>query len=285
MRKIISFLLILLVFPIWKSTVSAASFTPRTTAPSTSSKYYFSDNIFYLTDKDLGMPNCTAYAWGRAYELLGKKPNLCTGNAGQWYSYNKSHGYYSYGSTPKLGAIACWDDYNSNTGHVAVVEKISGNNVTISESHYGGTFFDTRTITSNSSNYLTNKRFLGYIYIGNWDSEPAPLPSDAWLTASRTEIEVGQSVNFNFGISNVKHAGIGLDKDGKRYYTIEATGKSSASYTFNEAGIYSVVCECYNSDGKMGYSNWITITVYEKGKVPAPSDAWITSDKTTITIK
>ena len=124
--------------------IMAASFTPRLTAPSKDSKYYYSDNPFYKSG--YGMPNCTAYAYGRAYELLGKKPKLSTGNAGKWYNYNKSNGYYSYGKTPKLGAVACWDKGDSNQGHVAVVEKISGDNVVISESHYQGVNFDTRTI-------------------------------------------------------------------------------------------------------------------------------------------
>ena len=118
------------------------------------------------------MPNCTCYAYGRAWELLGSKPKVSTGNAGQWYNYNKNHGYYTYGSTPKLGAIACWDRYDSNKGHVAVVEQINSNGtILISESHYKGVNFQTRTINSNSSNYLTSYRFLGYIYIleGNVD--------------------------------------------------------------------------------------------------------------------
>ena len=52
------------------------------------------------------MPNCTAYAYGRAYEILGTRPNLCPNNAGRWYDYNVNNGYYPYGQTPKLGAIA-----------------------------------------------------------------------------------------------------------------------------------------------------------------------------------
>ena len=48
---------------------SAASFSPRLSAPSSSNKYYYSNlNVFYKYD--YGMPNCTAYAYGRAYEIL-----------------------------------------------------------------------------------------------------------------------------------------------------------------------------------------------------------------------
>ena len=84
----------------------SSQFVPRLTAPSTSNRYYYStDNPFYPA---YGMPNCTAYAFGRIYELNGSRPNLCTGNAEMWYDYNKSHNYYPYGSTPKLGAVAVW---------------------------------------------------------------------------------------------------------------------------------------------------------------------------------
>ena len=54
---------------------SAASFSPRLSAPSLSNKYYYSNlNVFYKYD--YGMPNCTAYAYGRAYEILGSEPKL-----------------------------------------------------------------------------------------------------------------------------------------------------------------------------------------------------------------
>ena len=105
---------------------SAASFSPRLSAPSSSNKYYYSNlNVFYKYG--YGMPNCTAYAFGRIYELNGSRPNLCTGNAEMWYDYNKSHNYYPYGSTPKLGAVAVW--VHPGGGHVAVVEKIENNTV------------------------------------------------------------------------------------------------------------------------------------------------------------
>lgn len=51
---------------------SAASFSPRLSAPSSSNKYYYSNlNVFYKYG--YGMPNCTAYAYGRAYEILGSE--------------------------------------------------------------------------------------------------------------------------------------------------------------------------------------------------------------------
>ena len=50
--------------------------------------YYF-NSTNPLEAAGYGMPNCTAYAWSRAYEILDSVPNLCTGNAQEWYGYNK----------------------------------------------------------------------------------------------------------------------------------------------------------------------------------------------------
>lgn len=154
------------IYGIASVTNAAKPFSPRTTAPNKNNSYYYSSNPF--CQAGYPMPNCTAYAYGRAWEILGSKPRLSTGNAGEWWNYNIKNGCYNYGKTPKLGAIACWDNYDSYHGHVAVVENISGNSVLISESHYNGTNFDTKIINANSSNYLTSKRFLGYIYIDDF---------------------------------------------------------------------------------------------------------------------
>lgn len=86
------------------------------------------------------MPNCTAYAYGRAYEILGSEPKLSWNNAEQWYDYNKSNGYYKYGKDPKVGAIACWS-YSYGGGHVAVVEKVENGVITLSNSAYSGDNF------------------------------------------------------------------------------------------------------------------------------------------------
>ena len=150
------------VFAFFKVSAYAVTFTPRLTAPSASDYHYTSDNPFY--NSGFGMPNCTCYAWGRAYEILGSKPNLSTGNANTFYAVNQSRGAYAYGSTPKLGAIACWSGGSGSPGHVAVVEKIEGNKITISESHYQKTNFNTKVITAGrESSYISG--FQGYIYI------------------------------------------------------------------------------------------------------------------------
>lgn len=145
--------------------VAASSYKPRLKAPSHSNDYYYSNmNIFYSIG--YGMPNCTAYAWGRAYELLGTQPKLSLDSAHYWYDYNKDHNYYPCGKTPKLGAIACWD--NPYGGHVAVVEKITDTTITLSHSEWGGrSFFLTEheVGASNGGAVSSGWKFEGYIYI------------------------------------------------------------------------------------------------------------------------
>lgn len=134
-------------------------YEPRLTAPDSSIPYYSSKlNVYFQTGTP--MPNCVAYAYGRIYEMNGEAPLLTHGSAGDWYGMNKRNGYYDYGSEPKLGAVACW------SRHVAIVEAINDDgSVTISESHWGGTYFDIRTYQNMSSHY--GQTFYGYIYAYN----------------------------------------------------------------------------------------------------------------------
>lgn len=181
---------------------AAGGFSARYSAPSRSNQYYYSNsNIFYKCG--YGMPNCTAYAYGRVYEITGKKPKLCTSNAGKWFDYNKKYKYYGYGSEPRVGAVACWTK-NGNNGHVAIVEKVDGNKVTISESHYRGKIFDTRVIKKDSSDYLRTMKFQGYIYTYNADTTP-PTASNLKVTKLNNKgYRVTCNVSDNKGGSGIQ---------------------------------------------------------------------------------
>jgi|GEM_PF-6274364 len=138
------------------------TFTIRTTVPDKDNAYYYANNIF--AQSGYGMPNCTAYAWGRAWELSGTKlpSGYFTGNAHKWWADNQNSGAFAYGSEPKPGAIAVWRSTlpgSGNCGHVAIVENIVGGTVYVSESHYtGDRWFDYRPIYA--TQYLA-----GYIYL------------------------------------------------------------------------------------------------------------------------
>lgn len=143
-----------------------ANFVPRTTAPDSSNRYYYADNIFYQSG--YGLPNCTCYAWGRFYELSGTYPNLSTGDAENWYG--KTSDGYTRGSTPKLGAVICWrrgntGDDSDGAGHVAIVEQInSDGSIVTSNSAYGSTLFYQQTLTPPSYSFSSAYTFQGFIY-------------------------------------------------------------------------------------------------------------------------
>lgn len=149
---------------------SALTFTPRFEEPSYDNPYYNSTlNVFSAAG--YGLPNCTAYAWGRAYEITGQRPKLSTGNAENWFPYNQSTGAYDYGWTPRLGAIACWA-YPGGGGHVAVVEQIdSDGTMYLSNSAWSARYGSCPSFYITEANiYDSNPggsswwNFQGYIY-------------------------------------------------------------------------------------------------------------------------
>ncbi|MEE0964927.1 MAG: CHAP domain-containing protein [Ruminococcus bromii] len=170
---------------ITSETTGTVTFTPRTTAPSTNNaneyRYYYDDeNPFNATrtyglinnGSNSGIGNCTAYAYGRAFEILGYDPNLPTCGADGWYN---SCTNYEKGKQPKLGAVACW------TNHVAIVEEIHENYIVVSESAWGQYLFNTAISYKNNNGYTygTGRQFYGFIYIiDNAEQTPTPEPSD-----------------------------------------------------------------------------------------------------------
>ena len=174
---------------VFSNKAQAATFTPRLTCPDGSNKYYYNSNYNVFQKYGYGLPNCTAYAYGRAYEILGTEPKLSWNGAGQWYGYNQSNGYYKYGSTPKVGAIACWS-YGGG-GHVAVVEKIESNGtMTLSNSEWGGRTFYLTTAKTTDSNPGGNSwwTFQGYIYLIDSSEEPEPATEAPTTTVPPTTV-------------------------------------------------------------------------------------------------
>ena len=149
----------------------SVGYVPRTTNPGTGGKFYGYDNPFPAQ----GI-NCTWYAWGRAYEILGHRPNLSQSHAGDWWQYNINTNAYPRGYEPKVGAIACWR--SGTYGHVAVIEKIENGVIYTSSSSYG--FVDPPVAWKNGAypfryGVMENiKGFQGYIYIYNPPAPPKP---------------------------------------------------------------------------------------------------------------
>ena len=200
MKKAIIALISLLIFCIvFPSTVSAESarshYKPRLTAP-TSDNAYYNSKLNRYSQTGYGMPNCVAYAYGRVYEMNGKAPKITHGNAGEWWSINKQGGYYKYGSKPKVGAVVVWSN------HVAVVEQIHKNgSITISESHYGGTYFDTKTVTDYTYHY--GQTFYGFIYTYQGSAKKKSKPKPKQYTAAKTAVTAPEEQEQVFRILEI----------------------------------------------------------------------------------
>ncbi len=113
--------------------------------------------------------NCVGYAHGRFCEILGEfHPDLPTCNAGDWIDTLKSTSTsLTWGSTPKLGAVAVWKR-PGKAGHVAVVEYIyEDGTIMLSESGYSASW-STRFWNSGPRSgpnwYGTPYEFQGFIY-------------------------------------------------------------------------------------------------------------------------
>lgn len=120
--------------------------------------YWYSNNPYYTSG--YGLPNCTCYAWGRFWEEAGPeyRPNLSLRDAKRWYEEDDG---YSRSRRAQLGAVACWT--NPRFGHVAIVEEINLNNITISESIDGGAYFRINTIDLNGDYPNSDYTFQGFI--------------------------------------------------------------------------------------------------------------------------
>jgi hypothetical protein len=148
-----------------------SSFTPRLTVPANNDPHYTRIASGGLNPCIPGIPeawtgsvlaNCVGYNYGRWYEILGRDPQLYTGDAKYWWSHNSQ---YVHGSEPRLGAIICFD--SASQGHVAIVEQIiDANTIVTSNSAYQQTIFYTQTLRrANNWTWNSNFTFQGFIYL------------------------------------------------------------------------------------------------------------------------
>lgn len=147
------------------------AFTPRLTEIGIlNNPYWYARNPFYQSN--VGLPNCTCYAWGRWWEIADpnvqyiNRPNLSLGNAKEWYGYTEDG--YERGQVPKLGAVICFAPESGSTrvGHVGVVEAIYSDHITTSNSDYGGEYFYLENLYPNQNGKYTHSIYTsqGFIY-------------------------------------------------------------------------------------------------------------------------
>lgn len=162
--------------------------------------WYSSDNPYY---PNYGMPNCTAYAWGRFWEVgdpssmgINKpNPNDLPGywSGGYWWR-EVNRNVYQTGQTPQLGAVICFWDAQGD-GHVAIVEQINngGESIITSNSAWQSTYFYTQTLYRSNNYCWTGSNghfyeFQGFIYNPFGGDTPTPSTSNnkfPWVLFAR----------------------------------------------------------------------------------------------------
>lgn len=210
---------------------TAGAFAARSSAPAADNPYYYDKSY-----NPFSVGQCTWYAWGRAYEITGKRPTWSTGNASGWYSSAKSKGYNT-GTTPKVGAIACWSDWN----HVAVVEKVESNGSPVcSQANRMGKSFYLETMSANTKRYDTDKNGIvvglpdHYIYLIDDGGTSTTVTTITFtsLTVPDTLTEgTDATLNGSFTSTNSKICGVKAEVFDASSGTVKLTATSSGNFS------------------------------------------------------
>lgn len=149
----------------------------RTTQPTEKDKYYvlsssggYAKGIAGSSGGKMVIPNCAGYAACRfnEYNQTGyMKYFAYWRDAEYFYEDGKKQGL-KVGSTPKVGAILCWEGIGAAAGHVAFVEDVKPDgSIITSESAWQGTAFYTMHRYRERGNWgmnAKNYKFTGFIY-------------------------------------------------------------------------------------------------------------------------
>src|SRR5215212_9935426 len=147
---------------------------------------------------------CTAFAWGRAYEVTGT-PLPFRGNANTWYTTTSS---LLKGAEPHANSIAVWAGDSTNTaGHVAYIEEVVGDVVSFSEANIetfkSGGGYD-GYIKKRSKSLLLNRgtgvgKLLGYLYLDTSSvKSPASLKTVTPNGGERWTVGSTQTITWSY---------------------------------------------------------------------------------------
>lgn len=138
---------------------------------------------------------CAWFAAARASEITGKW--IINYDGQTWWNSGYANSGFSRGKTIQAKALACY------SGHVAVVESVNGNNVTISEG--GHTYYPNNgycVIRNTTVSAVESGGFLGYVYLTPGSSSTDPSWSEWCDNVTETnaciygKIDVGSRVQF-----------------------------------------------------------------------------------------
>lgn len=122
---------------------------------------------------------CAWFASARAKQITGIGSTIWSGYS-FWYNQYNLFGY-GRGTTPRAKSLACYEN------HVSVVEKVSGNQLTISEggsgnsnASHGYCIITRKTAPTVGTSYGVSGKFLGYVYL-NGGSSTSTTVSMNWI--------------------------------------------------------------------------------------------------------
>lgn len=225
------------------------------------------------------LANCVGYASGRFNEII----NEARGTTGcsykglncnaEWFIERAQQAGLKTGSTPKVGAIMCWqkgtvDGGGDGAGHVAVVEKVNSNGtVYTSESGYGSTAFWNQTRSNSNGRWGCGSgyKFRAFIYLPEDvqkivdnivnPPKPEPKPEEDKSNGYTGKFKEGDKVVINGPLYASSTA-------------LNATGNVSNKIT-NIVLVAKNTAHPYNTTGYLGWMNEKDIKLYEEPK-PTP---------------
>ena len=154
-----------------KNTTSTnTAFVQRYTRPLRGTDYYYS---YPFNSFPYSAGNCCWFVYGRSAEILNGEKPVFSGNAKDFWNFRTYYkGYSSDPAAAKPGAVAVWGGNAYNPyGHTAVVENVNNGMITISESSWGGVYYNNysdfgrRTLSAAGIKNLEGQPFLGYIFL------------------------------------------------------------------------------------------------------------------------
>ena len=173
---------------------SAPIFTERLSSAGIKGNKYWYDTSYNRGAASSGtmLPNCTCFCQGRSCEIAGQAvkifPKRSVGgfpDAKGWYSESDWVG----SAEPVVGGVICWGASTDKYGHVAICERVLGQTaagwkILVSQSNYGGTFFETKEYTVKKGAKTSG---VGYVYNGCLHN---PYINDARTSRDTTKNQV-----------------------------------------------------------------------------------------------
>ena len=176
---------------------------------------------------------CTWFTYGRVLEKLGiSLPQEFYGNAVDWWYANVRDNVYSYGSEPKANSIAVWGGGNYGYGHVAFVESVDGDTVSLNEGNFNVRLNYDGSAKQLSKEEMENRGNLylkGYIYIGDSPSKNTATATNSSSKASdiSTSSTNSSAQPLSYSITSVKQGIVNLS-DSSSILNVRNSASSSS---------------------------------------------------------